>query len=160
MEATSRVWFTASGVGGETGGGRDLGAAALDDLARSLEALGLSAEVEDLGRGRFAVEIRYPAPYDAEVARTRRAGRRVAYSPHSSPVFDSETTLEDGVAWLESHTTEEGMRALCCPRSTYFRWKRKAADALEAERRINASRAATGAPELRHRLADALRSRR
>ena len=145
---SQHIAFTASNIEGE-----------LPGLVATLRALGLDVEAEEGRAGRWEVRASFPDPGEAEASRTRRAGARVTYSPWKSPVFNPETTLADGVAWLESHTPEEGMEALGCSRSTYFRWKAKARSALAEVTDLNARRAREGRVPIEPTLARVLQAR-
>ena len=123
------------------------GVCCLEDLAASLRELGLEIEIEPLPRRRARVRLRYPFEHAAKAARTRHAGRRVRYNPYESPVFDYDITAADALAWLEAHSVEEGMRALCrSSRSTYFRWLSRLRRNVEAANALNERRAAIGKP--------------
>lgn len=134
MTNDQHIEFTAADVEG----------ADLRDLARTLTALGLEVELEKRPRGRVRVSIGYPMEHVAQQQRTRRAGRNPTYNRFSSPVFKSDTTATEALAWLEGHSATEGMAALNCSRSTYFRRCDRIREAVEQRRAEDKKRKAAG----------------
>lgn len=155
MNNERSITFTASNVEADAGE-RAVEFDALEDFCDTLRALGLEVETEKMPRNRVKVQVRYPFDSEAERARTRGAGRRVAFSPYSSPVFNSETTAVDALGWLEGHTPEEGMEALGCSRSTYFRWLKRLKGRVAERAEQNAKRAERGMAPLPLSLTAAL----
>ena len=134
MTNDQHIAFTATDVEG----------AELRDLARTLTALGLEVELEKRPRGRVRVSIGYPMEHEARQQRTRRAGRNPTYNRFSSPVFKSDTTAAEALAWLDGHSAAEGMAALACSRSSYFRRKNIIKKAVEQRRTEDKKRKAAG----------------
>ena len=91
---------------------RKSGIEALEYMADVLRAYGLDVDVKrSKAGGTASVTIIHPEPFEAEKLRNRGGGR-----PKETHRFD--VTLD----WLESHSTEDGMKALgVTSKSTYYR---------------------------------------
>lgn len=89
------------------------GMTALTQLAEALEAYGMAVRVTR--HERYAtIKIDHMQPWEAEQARTRRAGRpRKGTWPADLGATDAER-----LEWCESHTLEELQDALGCSRRT------------------------------------------
>lgn len=103
----------------EDGTGRMFGMDALDAFADVLAAFGMGVEIEQVSKAKATLRVCHPAKDEARQARTRNAGR-----PSGRHFYAEEmgTTDAERLAWLESHTPEEGMAALGgVSQRTYYR---------------------------------------
>ena len=115
----------------------------MENLIEVMRRLGLNVSIEFSKSGKTArVKVRdLPSKWDAEVARTRRAGRRSkGIRPPAGSIFNSETPCKDFLEWQKSHTVEEGMEQLGLARSTYFRRMKAMREDVAEQERVNASR--------------------
>ena len=84
---------------------------ALGMLQKALRAYGMGCELRKGPRGTVEIVIEHAEPWKAAEARTRRAGRPKKYARR-----------DVDLAWLESHSVEEGREALGnVSESTYYR---------------------------------------
>lgn len=89
----------------------ETGAEALEVLASTLRAYGMTVEVSTT-RSSAKIRICHPEPHEAARLRNRGGGR-----PRKSRDYRGVT-----LAWLESHSVDEGMHALGdVSRRTYYR---------------------------------------
>ena len=90
---------------------RETGAAALEVFAETLRAYGMAVEV-NATRSSATIRICHPEAHEAKKLRNRGGGR-----PRKSHDYRGVT-----LAWLESHSVDEGMHALGdVSRRTYYR---------------------------------------
>lgn len=115
----------------------------MENLIEVMQRLGLNVQVEFSKSGKTArIKVRdLPSKWDAEVARTRRAGRKSkGIHPPAGSIFNSGTPCKEFLEWQESHTVEEGMAQLGLARSTYFRRVRQMRENVTEQERVNALR--------------------
>ena len=94
-------------------------------LVEVMKELGIEVTCELSSSGRTAKLdfVNIPSVFDAEIKRTRRAGRwkKRFFLPRNS-IFNNDTSAEEFLEWLKHHTTEEAMEQLGIDsRATYFR---------------------------------------
>lgn len=115
----------------------------MENLIEVMQRLGLNVQAEFSKSGKTArIKVRdLPSKWDAEVARTRRAGRKSqGIHPPAGSIFNSETPCKEFLEWQESHTASEGMEQLGLARSTYFRRTKAIREAVVEQERVNAAR--------------------
>lgn len=98
----------------------------VEDLVRSLRALGLDVMASPTKTGAAAdVTIMYPTVEGATRA-TKRGGRKSNGIPAGSPL--AGLSGYEVWEWMKEHTSKEGAEAMGCSVSQYFRRKQKFAD--------------------------------
>jgi len=133
----------------------------MENLVEVMRGLGLNVRIEFSRSGKTArVKVRdLPSKWEAEVARTRRAGRRSkGINPPVGSIFNSETPCKEFLKWQESHSASEGMEQLGLARTTYFRRMKQIRAKVAEYDQVNASRDRSpewkGKPRLVARLGD------
>lgn len=100
----------------------------LDDLKELLSDLGIDLDVREVlsDDGKEVNGIHATFKYDTnelKVKRTRNAGRHRKTPDYNSPLDNLDAA--DALDWIESHTVEEGMKALGgVSRAVYYRRKK------------------------------------
>lgn len=101
------------------GTGCVFGEEALEAFADVLRAYGMVVDVERTSKAKATLRVEHPIKTEAERVRKRSTGR--PRKAHAYPM-EMGTTDAERLAWLESHTPEEGMAALGdVSRRTYYR---------------------------------------
>lgn len=100
----------------------EVGRERVEDLLKSLRALGLDVSMEPTSTGAAAyVTIAYPE-VNAALKATRRGGMQMYIEvPEGSPI--KHMTVGDALEWMGKHTSKENARAMGCSVSQYFRRK-------------------------------------
>lgn len=132
MENTREITFTCGDVLSRSliaSGNRQYGADAIGDFGEVMREFGIrvSCHPNYAGKG-MRVTVEYPDKRDAHEY-THRGSSRELPVPDGSPLRGMEPAEQ--LAWLDSHTTEEGMAALGLCRSAYFKRKRRMRESLQ-----------------------------
>lgn len=125
----------------------------MEHMAAALEAIGIDIDIcFSKAGGKAEVTIEVPELlFDAELKRTRRAGRRRArINPPKDSPFTRDSTCEDFLSWLDDgHTAEEAMAALGFEStSTYFRRLRVIREKAKSAKERNPRLKAQGLPQV------------